>query len=432
MSRLSVHYNDSGNKTGFGDFLKKCYDAGSPVGVIYSLNGNIAPTIAQNSPGTKWVYRRQSDGWERLPNNFYNDDPQKSATKWLTAPLESGKSLLDMWRLNPADWFDPLNEPVIELADPNDPAQVAEMIRRAEYINTWMLTALDIAHNNGFKLALFSFPFGSPAYAAWPHLLPSLRLAKQYGGILSLHSYTEAGPLLQRDANGAFTQLTLDTALRHRRIYASLPIDAQLPLLYSECSTSNGYGVEHKGKRWVELMGEYDTELIQDDYIIRLDGFQLGGSESNLVSALGDYGDYIAAHKTIVVTPPPIEPVIEHSTVVTIVPQASVSIEVGDVPNPRLILPAGSQGVVTQATIRAVVHLIPPNATEAEVGFIVAQAFPEKNTVLFSPDNARDLVLQGAADSQVIIWNPERWADDIVAFFKGCSVEVRQLPAGNT
>ena len=57
MSRLSVHYNDSGNKNGFGDFLKKCHDAGSPVGVIYSLNGNIAPTIAQNSPGTQWVYR---------------------------------------------------------------------------------------------------------------------------------------------------------------------------------------------------------------------------------------------------------------------------------------------------------------------------------------------------------------------------------------
>lgn len=406
MSRLSVHYNDSGNKTGFGDFLKKCHDAGSPVGVIYSLNGNIAPTIAENSPGTQWVYRRQSDGWERLPNGFYDDDPQQSATDWLTAPLEHGRSLLDIWRQNPADWFDPLNEPVIELADPNDPAQVAEMIRRAEYLNTWMLTALDIAHQNGFRLALFSFPFGSPPYAAWLHLLPSLRRAKQLGGILSLHSYTETGPLLQRDAAGAFTQLTLDTGLRHRRIYAALPEDARLPLLYSECSTSNGYAVEHQGQQWVDLMGEYDTELFRDDYIIGLDAFQLGGSESNLVSVLGRYGDYIAAHPTAVMEP-----------------------SVPAVPPPSTVATIAPPGIVTRPAILTIVHLIPPNATEAEVGHIVAQAFPEKNSVLFSADNARDLVLLGTADSRVIVWNPERWVDDIVAFFKGCLVETRQLPS---
>ena len=405
MSRLSVHYNDSGNKTGFGDFLKKCHDAGSPVGVIYSLNGNIAPTIAANSPGIKWVYRRQSDGWERLPSGFYDDDPQQSATNWLTAPLEHGKSLLDIWRLNPADWFDPLNEPVIELADPNNPAQVAEMIRRAKYLNTWMLTALDIAKQNNFKLALFSFPFGSPPYEAWPHLLPSLRRAKQLGGILSLHSYTETGPLLQRDATGAFTPVTLDTALRHRRIYASLPADAQLPLLYSECSTSNGYAVEHKGQQWVDLMGEYDAELFKDDYVIGLDAFQLGGQESNLVSVLGRYGDYIAAHPTVVTEP---------------------RVETETQPSTPTVFP----GVVTHPPITTIVHLIPPNATEAEVGHIVAQAFPEKTSVVFSADNARDLVLQGAADSQVIVWNPERWTDDIVAFLKGCRVETRQLPTG--
>jgi hypothetical protein len=172
--------------------------------------------------------------------------------------------------------------------------------------------------------------------------------------------------------------------------------------------------------------------LFKDDYVTGLDAFQLGGAESNLVSALGLYGDYIAAHKTVVVTSTLAKPVIERSTVITITPQASVTIEVGDVANPQLILPAGSRGVATNATIRTVVHLVPPNASASEVSLIVAQAFPGKNSVLFSADNARDLVLQGAANSQVIIWNPERWADDIVAFFKGCSVEIRKLPAGNT
>jgi hypothetical protein len=172
------------------------------------------------------------------------------------------------------------------------------MVRRAEYLNTWMLTALKIAADNGFKLAVFSFPFGSPPYKAWSHLVPALKRAKELGGILSLHSYTEDGPLLQRNADGTFNQFTLDRGLRHRRIYASLPPEARLPLLYSECSPNNGYGMGLSGQKWVNVMGEYDTELFKDDYIIGLDAFQLGGDESNLVSVLDRYADYISAHPT--------------------------------------------------------------------------------------------------------------------------------------
>ncbi len=390
MNLLSVHYNSSGNKTGFGDFLRTCYDSGHPVGVIYSLNGNLSDTIRRYSPGTKWVYRRQSDGWERLPEEFFSNDPVSSAQNWLTAPRENGRSLLDNWRLNPADWFDPLNEPVIELPPNPTPQQVAEMIHRAQWLNTWMCTALEIAHANGFKLALFSFPFGSPPYEAWIYLLPALRLGKQYGAILSLHSYTEEGSLLQYNPDGTFTQGTIDTTLRHRQIYARLPADAQLPLLYSEFSPSNGYGVGgFSGSRWVEDVGRAADELAKDIYIIGLDGFQLGGAESNLVSILPEYAEYISTH----------------------------TIPVGEEDMPLNI-------IVTE-------NLIPQDTNPTELAEVYNATYPVRQDVMWSADTVRYLVKNGLPGSKAIVWNPERWSDDILAYLD-VPVEIKHFtPVSN-
>ncbi len=305
-SKLSVHIS-SGNRRGFTDWLQKCSNAGSPIRIIYSLNEDISGDIARYSPSTRWVYRRQSEAWNRLPDGLYLDDPEKSATRWLSAPLEKGKSLMDIWRLNSADWFDPLNEPVIELADPNNPAQVADTVRRAQWLNTWMITALNTANSNGFKLALFSFPTGSPPLLKWNevntsqiqvpanpdcqsivwyYLLPALRLGKQLGAILSLHAYWE-----DRDPSTDHS-----AALRYRDVVSILPLDAQLPIVISEASSGNGYGTLLSGQRWIDDMAKYDSQLMKDDYVLGACAFQLGGSESNLVSALPQYAEYIATH----------------------------------------------------------------------------------------------------------------------------------------
>ncbi len=214
---------------------------------------------------------------------------------------------MDIWRLNSADWFDPLNEPVIELADPNNPAQVADTVRRAQWLNTWMITALNIANSSGFKLALFSFPTGSPPLLKWNevntsqiqvptnpdcqsivwyYLLPALRLGKQLGAILSLHAYWE-----DRDPSTDHR-----AALRYRDVVDILPLDAQLPIVISEASSGNGYGTLLSGQRWIDDMAKYDSQLMKDDYVLGACAFQLGGSESNLVSALPQYAEYIATH----------------------------------------------------------------------------------------------------------------------------------------
>ena len=257
MSRLSVHLNASGNRTGFGDFLKT-----SQPGFFYSLNGNIRSDVDKLSPKTKIIYRRQSTGWQRLPNNFFNDDPVQNAMNWLTVkPKGESTNLLVNWALNEADYYDPLNEPSIELPPNPTDNQIADMIRKSTYLNMWMVTALEIAHQYGYKLSLFSFPFGSPSFQVWEYLLPAMKLGKKYGAILSLHAYTESGGMLQYNTDGSFTQNTLNWTLRHREIYSKhVPVDAQLPIVYTEASSSNGYDVELSGQAWIGDIGAYDTE----------------------------------------------------------------------------------------------------------------------------------------------------------------------------
>jgi len=387
VSRLSVHLNASGNRTGFGDFLKT-----SQPGFIYSLNGNIRSDVDKLSPKTKIIYRRQSTGWQRLPNNFFNDDPVQNATNWLTVkPKGESTNLLGNWALNKADYYDPLNEPSIELPPNPTDNQIADMIRKSTYLNTWMVTALEIAHQYGYKLSLFSFPFGSPSFQAWEYLLPAMKLGKKYGAILSLHAYTESGGMLQYNPDGSFTQNTLNWTLRHREIYAKyVPVDAQLPIVYTEASSSNGYDVELSGQAWIDDIGSYDTELFKDAYIAGICGFQLGGSESNLVDVLPQYATYIQNHPTIEI--PPEEEMLNI--------------------------------VVTE-------NLVPPDTTKAEMDYVVNQTFPVKQDVQWSADTAKYLVKAGLQGSKVIVWNPERWTQGDIIAYLGVPTEVKRFPESN-
>ena len=316
MSKLSIHI--SANPEGLGPLLLQCAQAKSPIAVIYSLNQNIDDAIQHNSPETKWIYRRQSDVFARLPGDFWLGDPAQSATSWLIGVRDPGdkqRTQVDNWKLNPADWYDPLNEPVIEIADPTNPAQVADAVRKAQWLNTWMITALNIANSNGgLKLALFSFPTGSPSLAKWNeinasqiqvppqpecqavvwyYLLPALRLGKQLGAVLSLHAYWE-----DRDPS-----VDRRDALRYRDLISLLPSDAQLPIVISEASNGNGYGVSKgkgHGQAWINDMASWDTELMKDPIILAGCAFQVGRNVESQIppDVLAKYGDYISAHPT--------------------------------------------------------------------------------------------------------------------------------------
>lgn len=285
MSKLSVHIS-SGNRSGFTDWLDKCVAGGSPIGIIYSVNENISGDLAQHSPTTKWVYRYQTDEFNRLPDGFLEGDAVKNATEWLTKTKDSHhRTLIENWKLNKADWFDPLNEPV-----PDNEA-------KAKWFNTWMLTALEIAHQHDLKLAIGSFTTGAPELSVLQFMVPSFQRGKELGAILSLHAYWELDDPSQDK----------DNALRYRDIYATLPPEARLDIVISEASSGNGYDTGRTGQNWVDDMAKYDTELMKAPYVLGACGFQLGGQESNLRSALTQYATYIAKTPTPDVLDVPIE-----------------------------------------------------------------------------------------------------------------------------
>lgn len=312
MSKLSIHISHS--PTGLGSLLKKCYDAKSPVGILYSVNQNLSGTIKENSPTTKWIYRRQTEMFNRLPNNFWNDDPAISATKWLNGdrdPADKNRTQLENILLNKPDYADSINEPAIEIADYSDSLQIIEAVRRAKYLNLWTITCLEIAHTTGVKLAIFSFPTESPLVdkRIWNELIPAMRLGKKYGAILSLHAYGTVNKL--SDNKAAY--------LRHQEIYKLLPEDAKLPIVYSECGAGNGYDTGLDGQAYIDDLAICDQEWMKDSNILGACSFQLGvGTESNMAEIMPIYGDYIANHPTqeIIVG----EPRVDYARTVNVIP----------------------------------------------------------------------------------------------------------------
>lgn len=288
---LSLHVTGpEGRRDGLGAWMDQLYRAGCPVNVLYCLNENAKFNINDFSPGTRWIYRLQNDTFARQPDGFFTGDPRASARAWLIETRDhENRTQLDHWALNPADWFDPLNEPA--------PGTVEQTI----WLNEWMLEALSIATERGYRLALFSFPTGSPDYPLWSYLIPALQLGKLNDAVLSLHAYNDGG-LAERDGNGNLTPAALHNAFRHRQINALLPQSAQLPIVYTEASQGNGYG-SIPAQAWIKDLIDYGQIIKNEPEVLSACAFQLGGGELNCWQALPDLGDAIVAEEWAVAPP---------------------------------------------------------------------------------------------------------------------------------
>jgi hypothetical protein len=286
MSKLGLHIS-SGNRRGFGDYLKKCADARSPVPVIFSVSQNVWQDVQQFSPTTKIIFRTQNDvHYTEIgdgPGSMYSGDPVQTARDWMAL-------MMPVWALNKADYYAPLNE--------QDPAQLSGFT----WLNAFSIECMAIAEANNFKLALFAFSAGNPKDVkhpalgepftrdqAWLELVPSLQMAKANGHILLLHEYgldfvtlKDSMPYL---------------ATRYRRAYRLLAqYNADPPLVISEASAGVGYaGIAPK--LWVNDAAWYDSELVKDRAVIGCCLYQLGGSE-NFYAVLPQLAEYVVTAPT--------------------------------------------------------------------------------------------------------------------------------------
>lgn len=291
-SKLSVHVNQK--PTGLSGFLQKCADAHNSIGIIYAVDINIKPDILAHSPTTKLIYRRQTDQFNRQPDGYFNGDPIVNCEKWFNTPdpADNNRTLFQNWEMNPADWYDPLNEIVPDIKE------------KAIWHNAWTVHAISIAASHGFKLAIGSTPTGTPPIEMWQYMIPMLQVGKNNNSILNLHAYWGEGQHRSPEWIDSFNQ----NALRYRQVWNVLPASARIPIVYSEASPGNGYDPSDSetGSRWIENMDELDAEMLKDPYILGACGYQLGGQESNMKDIISAYGDHIAQSGVIVTPPPPV------------------------------------------------------------------------------------------------------------------------------
>jgi N-acetyl-anhydromuramyl-L-alanine amidase AmpD len=280
---LSLHISGpNGSRDGLGDWLARLTAAGTPAPVVYSINVNLADTLKRTSPTTRLIFRLQNETFKRLPGDMWQGDPVLNARRWINETRDhSGRTQLQTWLLNPATYYDPLNE--------GAPQTVAQ----AQWFCAWEIEALNIATSHGLKLALCSFQTGAPDYSLWQYLIPALKLGQASGAILSLHAYNNGG-LCERDASGHLTPAALNNAFRHWEIYDDLPESARLPVVYTEASKWNGFGMGPTPE-WINDLIDYGQVMKDDLYTLGVCAFQCGGNESNCWQALPAYGEAIVS-----------------------------------------------------------------------------------------------------------------------------------------
>lgn len=79
-------------------------------------------------------------------------------------------------------------------------------------------------------------------------------------------------------------------------------------------------------------------------------------------------------------------------------------------------------------------HLLPQDATLEEWLEVATSVYPNKNTLAFSADDVKGVLLlpDTRADSKVVVHGPNRWVDDIVAWFTNVGINVETRPLGTT
>ena len=195
-------------------------------------------------------------------------------------PAEAAVWLMDQhmpkwqWEADVVDYWEIQNE--------NDPPAIAGHVWLAEMY----IAAMQIAEDNGHKLALFSYSTGVPQWHEWEAIVETgvFARAKAGGHILALHEYgwpttdnrwgeaTEDLP--PYEDRGVLTG-------RYRYLYRDflIPRDEVIPLAITESGLDPLLENADPGDwkhRYVDNMIWYDTKLREDDYVIGATMFTLG------------------------------------------------------------------------------------------------------------------------------------------------------------
>ncbi len=279
MSKIGVHVV-IGPRNGYGDFVRRCAEAGQPVplvkcvddfGAAFEAKGISAQTLTMGRLNA--LGGRDLQAWE--PRDFPNAAAAASEYYDLLRPK---------WEQNPSiDVWETFNE------------FSAHWGWQADFF----IALMDRVEPDGFRLGLYAASTGNPPESAYPDIARACRRAKAHGGhVLTLHEYGGVGTDV---ATLRGTQPF--HALRYRRLYETLRAEnADCPLVITECGQNGGaefIGVD----AFIEDLAWYDGELMNDGYVRGAAAWTLGNwANANFQEALPALAEYIITHPT---APPP-------------------------------------------------------------------------------------------------------------------------------
>jgi len=268
-SKLGVHAIANG---GTVDLVEMVHAGGGHVAVVKGLSFDYLEQVKQISPETVTIGRWTHYRWETIQAE---GDVQEQAALYMHMHME-------VWEPHQAyvDYWEILNEV--------DPPSIAGHVWLAEFFSA----AMHIAEQNGYRLALFSYSMGVPEIYEWEAIADTgvFARAQQGGHILSLHEYAnpmdarwgEALPLYPgQDPTDPSLPRYPDRGVltgRYRHLYRDIliPRGEVIPLVITECNLGIDDPVE-RGKIFVAEMSWYDDRLREDDYVIGMTIFTLGG-----------------------------------------------------------------------------------------------------------------------------------------------------------
>lgn len=322
MSKLGTHTGAAPN--GLGSFLSETHINGSPVPMLFSLDNNIAPTIAANSPTTRLVFRTQIYGPDN--GNMYVGDPiaagrarvdqcwptlQQNPAQFYALDNEPGRSDVEgltwlcNYNLGEMQRCDELGIKMCagEWSTGMPPISVAESQGIVDHIlnmkHSYNNPLIDSLHEIHAEVA--SYVYLEKLYGREVDAIdyisiytPMLRYAMAHGHILGLHEYSLEGPMIGSPL-----------CLRYRDLYAALPADARPPLMISEAGPGAGYNTGYRMQQYVDVVAAYDAEAMRDPYVLGVGLFKLGKGESDMSEVVPLLTDYVATHPTPPIEPPP-------------------------------------------------------------------------------------------------------------------------------
>jgi hypothetical protein len=257
-------------------FIQQVHDGGSFVALAKALDDiGYLQEVTNVSPETTRVARRRLPDFEGIDAS---GDPVAKAQSYMAAHMSRwgpDREWVDYWEV--------LNE-----ADPPSTAGHA-------WLGDFHIACMDIAEQNGYKLALFSYSTGVPEWWEWEAIVATgvFAKAKNGGHILSLHEYSWPNvdlywgePLPNEDGTWRPAYPDRGSLMgRYRHLYRDflIPQNQVIPLVITEAGydpmvnrDAPGWGEVDWKSKYVSEMAWYDSIMQEDSYVIGCALFTLG------------------------------------------------------------------------------------------------------------------------------------------------------------